>query len=51
MEDYIYYRKISKEELKRVLKSASEGNIPAILTLILHNQNTLNSKLNKLLKK
>lgn len=39
----------SEEELDEVCKLAEEGNLPAKLAIILHNQRILNEKINTLL--
>lgn len=47
--DKLVTPKLSEEEIDEITKYAEEGNIPAKLTLILHNQRLLNEKINTLL--
>lgn len=47
--DKLITPKLSEEEIIEITKYAEEGNIPAKLTLILHNQRLLNEKINTLL--
>ena len=39
------------EDLERRVRDAEEGNFPASISIIFHNQRIINDKLNKLLKK
>lgn len=41
---------LSEEELKKLAKAADEGNIPAKLHIINHNQRVILDKLAKLIK-
>ena len=40
----------TEEEAKRIHKAGEDGNIPAMLEIIMHNQLVINHKLNRLLK-
>lgn len=47
--DKLVAPKLSEEEIDEIIKYAEEGNIPARLTLVLHNQGLLDKKINTLL--